>query len=320
MNVAVVGAGFGRRVVAPVFEATDGCEVVDVVSARDAAGVAALVARPDVDLVSIHSPPFLHATHVRAALGAGKAVLCDKPFALDPAEADALVTDAAAAGVVALCNFEFRYAAARQRLRGLVRDGTIGTVRLVSWVHETTGSTVPLRPYGWLFDRVRGGGWIGAWASHAVDTLRFVFDAECSVLTSVPTTRVPERPGRDGALHECTAEDSLEAALELSTGGMVTFKSTFAAMESTPPRLAVFGSNATVVIVNDANIDVQYADGMRESFTVPGSDEDRHLAPMRAWAEVVRDAVHGGVVPDDAPTFAAGAATDHVLAQLRAKQ
>ena len=35
MRIAVVGGGFGRRVVAPVFAATDGCEVVDVVSARD---------------------------------------------------------------------------------------------------------------------------------------------------------------------------------------------------------------------------------------------------------------------------------------------
>jgi predicted dehydrogenase len=245
--------------------------------------------------------------------------LCDKPFALDVDEANALEREAKAAGVVALCNFEFRYATARRRLRDLVRDGTIGTVQLVSWVHETTGSTVPLRPYGWLFDRARGGGWIGAWASHAVDTLRFVFDAECNVLTSVPTTRVTERPGADGVLHECTAEDSLEAALELSTGGTVTFKSTFAAMENSLPRLAVFGANATVVIVNDAQIDVQYADGMRESFTVPGSEEDRHLAPMRVWAEVVRDAVVSGVVPDDAPTFAAGVACDQVLATLRAR-
>jgi hypothetical protein len=62
---------------------------------------------------------------------------------------------------------------------------------------------------------------------------------------------------------------------------------------------------------------VQYADGMRESFTVPGTDEDRHAAPMRAWAEVVRDAVHSGVVPEVAPTFAAGAACDHVLARLK---
>src|SRR6185369_7768948 len=116
-RVAVVGGGFGQRIVAPVFAATDGCEVVDVVSARDEPAVRALVARADVDLVSVHSPPFLHAPHVRLALDAGKAVLCDKPFALDADEAAALEADAQAAGVVALCNFEFRYAPERVLLR-----------------------------------------------------------------------------------------------------------------------------------------------------------------------------------------------------------
>ena len=56
----------------------------------------------------------------------------------------------------------------------------------------------------------RGGGWIGAWASHAVDQLRFVFDAEIEVVASEPTTRVTERPDADGNMRTCTAEDSLD--------------------------------------------------------------------------------------------------------------
>jgi predicted dehydrogenase len=79
VRVGVIGTGFGARVVAPVFAATEGCDVVDVVSARDAKAVAELCRR-DLDLVSVHSPPFLHAEHVRAAIDAGHHVLCDKPF------------------------------------------------------------------------------------------------------------------------------------------------------------------------------------------------------------------------------------------------
>src|SRR5436309_11848598 len=108
MKVAVVGTGFGARVVAPAFDAADGCEVVEVVSPRDEEAVTRAIERLDVDLVSVHSPPFLHAPHVRAALAAGKAVLCDKPFAMSGDEARALAEEAAAAGAIALCNFEFR--------------------------------------------------------------------------------------------------------------------------------------------------------------------------------------------------------------------
>src|SRR5262249_60592175 len=79
VRVGVIGTGFGARVVAPVFETTEGCEGVDVVSARDGTAVAELCRR-DLDLVSVHSPPFLHAEHVRAVVDAGHHVLCDKPF------------------------------------------------------------------------------------------------------------------------------------------------------------------------------------------------------------------------------------------------
>src|SRR6185312_948583 len=148
------------------------------VSARDDQAVRAATARPDVDLVSVHSPTFLHAPHVRLALGEGKAVLCDKPFALDAAEAADLVADARAAGVVALCNFEFRYAPERVMLRDMVRDGALGRIEHVQMTRQSAGTRIPLRPWGWLFDRALGGGWVGAWGSHAVDTLRFIFDAE----------------------------------------------------------------------------------------------------------------------------------------------
>src|SRR2546428_9386214 len=135
MRVAVIGTGFGARVVAPTFAATPGCEVVDVVSPRDNEAVAALCARADVDLVCVHSPPFLHAPHVRLALAAGHAVLCDKPFAMDAEEAAALVAEAEAAGVVHLVNFEFRHQPARVRLRELLAEGAIGRPEHLLWTH-----------------------------------------------------------------------------------------------------------------------------------------------------------------------------------------
>ena len=80
VRVGVIGTGFGASTVAPAFDATDGCTVVDVVTPRDDAAVAALCARDDVDVISVHSPPFLHVEHVRRAVEAGHAVHCDKPF------------------------------------------------------------------------------------------------------------------------------------------------------------------------------------------------------------------------------------------------
>ena len=320
MRVAVIGGGFGQRVVAPVFAGTDGCDVAGVVSARDDAAVRALVTRPDVDLVSVHSPPFLHAPHVRLALAAGKAVLCDKPFALDADEAASLDAEARAAGVVALCNFEFRYAPERGVLRDLVASGALGRVEHVQMTRLSSGTRVPLRPWGWLFDRAQGGGWIGAWGSHAVDSLRWMFDAEVTAVTALLRTDVRERPDADGALRACTAEDGFSASLVLSNGASVAIDSGFAAVANLAPRFTVFGSEAVAELVGDSRLAIRRADGSRETIELDHDDGvgDAHLAPMRRFAEVVRDAVTSGEIPPHAPTFADGLACDAVLEQLRA--
>lgn len=318
VRVAVIGGGFGARVVAPAFAAIGGCEVVDVVSARNEDAIRALVARADVDLVSVHSPPFLHAPHVRAAVAAGKHVLCDKPFALNADEAADLEADADTAGVLALCNFEFRYAPARTLLRELINDGTIGIVEHVQWMHFSAGSRIPLRPFGWLFDRALGGGWIGAWASHAVDTLRFLFATEVVETRALPRIDVRERPDADGVMHRCTAEDGLAATLVLANGASVTIDSTFAATVNPPPRLTVYGAAGAIEIVADARVRIHRADGEPETINVPAAAGDRHTEPMRTFAAVVRDAVVSGDIPPHAPTFADGRACDAVLDALRA--
>ncbi len=319
MKVAVIGGGFGRHVVAPVFAETDGCEVAGIVSARDDDGVRQLVTRPDVDLVSVHSPPFLHAPHVRLALAAGKSVLCDKPFALDGDEAADLEAEAGAAGVVALCNFEFRYDPARSLLREMLRDGSIGTLEHVQMTRLSAGTRIPLRPWGWLFDRALGGGWVGAWGSHAVDTLRFVCDSEVTDVQALLRIDVGERPDEAGRMHRCTAEDGFSATLTLSSGASVAIDSGFAAVANVAPRFVLFGSSAVVEVVGESRISIRRADGTRETIELGAeTDVDGHLAPMRTFAKVVCDAVTTGEIPESAPTFADGRACDAVLDLLRA--
>jgi predicted dehydrogenase len=317
VRVGIIGSGFGARVVAPVFADTPGCEVVDVVSARDDAGVAGLCDRTDVDLISVHSPPFLHGAHVRRALVGEHAVLCDKPFGIDAAEAETLLAAAEAADCLHLCNFEFRYDPIREMLRELVLGGAIGVVEHVVWTHHSAGSRVPLRPYGWLFERSQGGGWIGAWGSHAVDTLRVLL-GEVAEARADRRTTIAERPDRDGVTHACDAEDGFTAVLEFRTGATAILDSTFAAAASIAPRLVISGSDGIIECVADAKVTVRRSDGRRHEKERPPSDGDPHLEPMRRWATVVRDAVTEGVAPRGAPTFRDGFACALVLDRLRA--
>jgi predicted dehydrogenase len=67
-----------------------------------------VVASPDVDVVSIVTPNFLHAPMAIAAAAAGKHVLCEKPLAATAADAERMYRAAAKAGVVHAVNFNYR--------------------------------------------------------------------------------------------------------------------------------------------------------------------------------------------------------------------
>jgi predicted dehydrogenase len=89
-----------------------------------------LIARPDVDVVYVASPPLTHAGHARAAIAAGKPVLCEKPLGVDLAGSRALVAEAAGSGVLNAVNFIFASEPATQVHQAMVR-GEAGVVQCV---------------------------------------------------------------------------------------------------------------------------------------------------------------------------------------------
>lgn len=316
LRVAVIGRGFGARVVAPVFAATPGCTVVDVVSPRDLGAIDAAVDR--ADLVAVHAPPFAHRALVERAIDAGRAVLCDKPFGTSVEDAEAMADRAARAGVPVFVNFEFRYHPVRAALRQLVRDGAVGEVEHVAWSAYNSGSRQPLRPYGWLFDATRGGGWIGAWGSHALDFLRWTF-GEVVAASALLRTAVAERPDAEGILRPCTAEDGFTATLDHAGGATVTIDTSFVARATVPQRVTVLGSTGVLEVTADRRIVRRDETGTEELVALQPANEDPHLVPMRRWTTVVRDAVTGGVVDPDAATGADGVACARIMDALRGR-
>jgi len=312
MRVGVVGAGFGSRVVAPIFRRI-GCEVVDVVSARDSTAVTALC-RSDVDLVAVHSPPFLHAEHVRRAIDSGHAVLCDKPFGTSVAQAEDLAAQAKAAGVLHLVNFEFRHQPARRKMRELITSGEIGRPEHLHYSALSSGSRIPLRPYGWLFDRSLGGGWIGAFGSHAIDTMRWLM-GDVSNAGARTWVTIPQRPDAQGTLRSCDAEDAFTAWVEFNSGATASIDTSFTAPVSLPPRITVAGSDGAIENTADVRIVLQRVDGTREQFEFEPPPGDPHETAMTAWAfEIWRAVVEGRQVT---PSFDDGVACARVMDQFR---
>ena len=189
-GAVVVGTGFGARVHVPALRAA-GFDIVALVG-RDPARTARraerlgvpisttsltdALARPGVEAVTIAAPPFAHVPLAIEACDAGRHVICEKPFALDATEAEAMVAAADRAGVTALVGHEFRWSPDRALTARALADGLIGEPRLATLVQYVPLVADPdARVPEWWNDPARGGGWLGASGSHIVDQVRTWF-------------------------------------------------------------------------------------------------------------------------------------------------
>ena len=191
LRVGIIGYGvmgkahsYGYRV-APMLRRLPVTPVVTVMSGRDALAVAAaaaaygvpatvtdwreLIARDDVDMVDICTPPGTHAEMAGQAAVAGKAVLCEKPLALNYPEAAAALAAVTEAGVHNAVGFNYRRLPAVALMQRMIADGAIGELRLwrATWLSDEFAD--PATPYDWRFDRTMGGTTIADLGCHLID-------------------------------------------------------------------------------------------------------------------------------------------------------
>jgi predicted dehydrogenase len=121
----------------------------------DRLGYQALLADPDVEAVYVATPHAQHAEVVRAALTAGKAVLCEKPMTINAREAAELVDLARERGLFLMEAVWTRFLPAMQRAFEIAASGQIGTVH---WVSAEVGFPAPLDPTARIWARADGGG------------------------------------------------------------------------------------------------------------------------------------------------------------------
>lgn len=123
---------------------------------EDVIDTAQLLADPDIDLIYIATPPFLHFPQARAALLAGKHVICEKPLAMTLAQADELVDLARERDLLCIANLMQRYNPLYDAALAVVESGVLGAC-LHGWF-ENYASDEGLREDHWFWDREKSGG------------------------------------------------------------------------------------------------------------------------------------------------------------------
>ncbi|MGO8672132.1 MAG: Gfo/Idh/MocA family protein [Capsulimonadaceae bacterium] len=114
-----------------------------------------LIDDPGVDAVYIATPHPWHAENALACIAAGKAVLCEKPFAMNAREAAQVVAAARESGVFVMEAMWTRFLPIMQRVRSFINEGAIGEVKLLQ---ADFGFRAQIDPKSRLFDPRLGGG------------------------------------------------------------------------------------------------------------------------------------------------------------------
>ncbi len=148
-----------------------GGERMDFRAVRKYAAPEELLADASLDAVDICLPTYLHAPLALQALRAGKHVIVEKPMALDGAEADAMVEEAARCRRVLMTAQVLRFHPAYQALFDLVSSGRVGPVRYALFRRRCAAPTwAP-----WESDASKSGGGVFDLLIHDVDVCLAAF-------------------------------------------------------------------------------------------------------------------------------------------------
>lgn len=342
-GVAVIGTGFGcithvRALAAAGFDVR-ALVGRDPAKTRDRAArfgiphpmtsVDEALALPGIDAVTIATPPDTHAAIASRAMRAGKHVLCEKPLAADAREAEQLAAEAERAGVIHLLGAEFRWSSAQATMASAINEGRIGSPRLASFVlHIPLLADPAAEVPDWWTDRDRGGGWLGAYASHLVDQVRAALGEFAAV--SACLTNVVDRPW--------SAEDSYSVQFRLTSGVDGVMQSSSSDWGPIFLLTRVVGSAGTIwaegdcvrVADRDGTHQVEPAFGLDPTPADPAPAElfrtqydllhslGQDMGPWTRMARTFRDLITGEPVTGPQPaTFADGVALMRVLDAIR---
>ena len=220
-----------------------------------------VLADPEVDVVSICAPNYLHREFALAAAAAGKPFWIEKPMGVGVADSAAIADAVEAAGLVTCVGFNYRHAPAVEEARRLIRSGALGTITNVRCRLDADYSSDPAGPRTWRFIREKAGsGVLGDLLSHGIDLVQYLVGAihEVTCLTETFITQRPQAAEGGIGHHVAVAEGAQLLPVEnedyaaiiarLDSGAVATLESSRIAVG---PRceygFSVYGTTGSLV-------------------------------------------------------------------------
>ena len=159
-----------------------------------------MLAAPDIDVVHLATPNYLHHPHAKAALLAGKHVVCEKPLAMTTAETGELLRLAEQKNLVSAVNFNIRMYPLVQQARSMLQSGELGDLFILQGSYLQDWLLLPT-DWNWRLEPDLGGTLraVGDIGSHWLDLLTFITGLQVEEVyadfkTFHPVRKKPSKP------------------------------------------------------------------------------------------------------------------------------
>ncbi len=175
-----------------------------------------MLADPEVDVVHLATPNHLHHPHAKAALLAGKHVVCEKPLAMTSAESAELVQLAAEKKLVNAVNYNIRMYPLAHQARSMVQSGELGDIFIMQGSYLQDWLLLPT-DWNWRLEPNLGGTLraVGDIGSHWLDLLTFITglrveEVYADFKTFHPVRKKPSKPLETFTGKMLTPEDYID--------------------------------------------------------------------------------------------------------------
>ena len=186
-----------------------------------AADETVILSDPSIDVIDICTPNPYHFETAKAALRAGKHVLCEKPLTLTAAEGFELVKLAKASGLTCGTVFNNRHLAPVMRAKQIIEEGKLGRILSFDFSYHHNSCIDPDRRVGWKQTVEAGGGTLFDLGPHVIDLCHFLC-GKVATVTARSQIAFPTHLKADGSVWETNADEAFYMICRAKSGAMGT--------------------------------------------------------------------------------------------------
>jgi len=208
----------------------------------------AVTENPEIDIVHVCTPNYLHKAALLSAMKHGKHIYCDKPLVATIAEAREIEAAIKDYRGTAQMTFQNRFFPATMRARQVIDAGVLGHLLGFRACYLHGGSASPLAPLKWKLTAAAGGGVIADLASHVLDLVEHLAGPIGS-LAAATQIAYSERPSADDPAQRLPvdAEDCVMLVARMRSGAIGSIEATKLATGTEDElRLEMHGSRGAI--------------------------------------------------------------------------